>query len=110
MHVQARRRLRARGMGFLGQSSATAELEKIRAERAQVEAEIRRLESGGAPMAGGFQAAPALPAAASIAPVAASIQPFQIPSFSKLPSWVVPAAGVVGLIGLGWIFLGKRSG
>lgn len=78
------------GMGAF--SPAETELARIRAERAQVDAEIARLSSGGAPQAGGFQ-----PALAVMAPA---------PSVARA---AVPLLGLVGLAGLGVYLFFKRK-
>jgi hypothetical protein len=91
--------MRGRGLG------ADDELARIRDERAQVEAEIRRLQSGGAARPGGFTAAPAL-ATAPASPPPLAMQPFG----GVIPSWAPKAALGGALLILGLMFMpgGRR--
>ena len=68
------------------------ELERIRSERSQVEAEIKRLQAGGTSRPGGFRPAPPMVAMAAGPPPALAIGP--------APSWMpkLILGGAVALV------------
>lgn len=83
---------RMNGLGLV--ATPDQELARIRAERAQVDAEIARLASGGAAVPGGFQ------------PQLAITVPPPSPTYRRL---AIPMLGVVGLATLGlYLFFKKK--
>lgn len=90
---------------MLGQTTtAQAELDKIRAERAKVEAEIRRLQAGGA--------APAPPPPALPGPPANGAVPPAPGYYPQPPSGVSPFVVVLALGGLATVgyFVFRKKG